>query len=143
MYPNFTLSYINVGTLYLHESMSTQEPCICAQEKHSVDIHPHARIPIYTIHTYKFTHNKYIQMYKCVYRMQSVLILPASCHTCTHVAKHCADNPCCACLRSLCAFILEKHHTSHKSVLCKEPSISAQESHISTQKQRSADTHID
>jgi len=61
-----------------------------------------------------------MHIYKCVYRMQSVLILPASCHTSTHVAKRCADNPCCACLRSLCAFILEKHRTSRKSALYKE-----------------------
>ena len=144
----FTLTWVNVCTIYVHESISAQEPCICAQEKRSVDIHPHARIPVYTVYTYKIIHNKYIQMYKCVYRMQSVLILPASCHTCTHVAKHVAENR--ASLRSRCAFIFEKHRTSRKSALYKEPCISAKEPCFSTkepcisaQKKGRADTHID
>ena len=64
-------------------------------------------------------HKKDIDVYKCVHRMQSVLILPACCHTSTHVAKHCADNPTFACLRSLCGFIIEKHGTSRKSALYK------------------------
>ena len=134
----------------MHESLCAQEPSMCAQEKHSVDIHPHARIhAIQSIRIKSFT--AYLSLYKkCVYRMQSVLILPASCHTCTHVAKHCADNPCCACLRSLCAFVFEKHHTSHKSALYQRPAISANESCIFAQepciselKKRRADTHID
>ena len=66
----------------------------------------------------------------------------------TRRTKHCAENR--ACLRSLCGFILEKHRTSRKSAVYKEPSISANESCISTQepcvpaqKKRRADTHID
>jgi len=123
MYPKFTLTYINISTLYVHKSISAQEPCICTQEKRNVDIHPHTRIHIYTIHTYKFIHNTYMHIYKCVYRMQSVLILPACCRSSTHVAKHCTDNPCVTCSRSLCGFIFEKHRTSRKSALYKEPCI--------------------
>jgi len=43
MCPKFTLTYINLSTIYVHESISALEPCICAQEKHSVNIHPNAR----------------------------------------------------------------------------------------------------
>jgi len=144
----------------VHESLCAQEPSMCAQEKHSVDIHPHARIhAIQSIRIKSFT--AYLSLYKkCVYRMQSVLILPASCHTCTHVAKRCAENPCCACLRSLCAFVLNKRRKSalykeasirqralylrkEPCVSANEPFIFAQESCTSVQKKRRADTHID
>ena len=103
----------------------------------------------------------YISLYtKSVYRMQSVLTLPASCHTCTHVAKHCADKPSCACLRSLNGFILNKRRKSalykeasirqralylrkEPCLSANEPCIFAQESCTSVQKKCRADTHID
>ena len=108
MYPQYicTRVYPHKSPVYVHQT-------------NSVDTHPHARIDIYTIHTYKFMHKKDIDVHKCVHRMQSVLILPACCHTSTHVAKHCADNPTFACLRSLCGFIIEKHGISRKSALYK------------------------
>ena len=43
--------------LYLHESMSTQEPCICAQEKHSVDVHTQEYLYLQSIHTNSLTIN--------------------------------------------------------------------------------------
>ena len=119
-----------ICTINVDESICAQEPCICAQEKHSVDTHAHASIHIYTIHTYKCVHHKYIHLYKSVYHMKSVLILPACCHSSTHVSKHCADNPFVACLRSLCAFIFEKHRTSRKSALYKEPCIRKRTRHL-------------
>ena len=70
MSSKFTLTYINLSTIYVHESICAQEPCICAQEQHSVDIHLHARIHMYTVHTYKCIHNESIHMYICVYRIQ-------------------------------------------------------------------------
>jgi len=124
MCPKFTLTYINVSTIYGHESISAQELCICAQEKYSVNIHPNARIHIRTIHTYKFIYNQYVHIYKSVYAcnlswyyLHAVILL----HTLPDTAL--ITNPSCASLRSRCAFVFEKHRTFRKSALYKEPSI--------------------
>jgi len=160
LYPKFILTHVNVCTIYVHESICAQEPCICAQEKHSVDVHPHARIHVYTVYTYKIIHSIYLLVHKMCISRAVCLDTTRTCHTCTHVARHCADKPCCACLRSLCAFILNKRRKSalykeasirkralylrkEPCVSANEPCISAQESCISAQKKRRADTHID
>ena len=101
-----------------------QEPCICAQENYSLNIHPNARMHIYTIHTYKFIHHQYLHIYKSVYAcslswyyLHPVILL----HTLPDTAL--INKPSCASLRSRCGFIFEKHRTSRKSALYKEPSI--------------------
>jgi len=118
MSSKFTLTYINLSTIYVHESISAQEPCICAQEKHSVHIHPNARIHIYTIHTFKFIHHQHLHIYKSVYAcslssyyLHAVIVL----HTLPDTAL--INKPCCACLRSRCGFVFEKHRTSRKRTL--------------------------
>jgi hypothetical protein len=153
MYPQYMCTRV-----YAHKRT------VCAHTRNTALTYVHTQEHIYIqcIRIKSFT--AYISLYtKYVYRGLSVLILPASCHSSTHVATRCADNPCCACLRSPFGFVFNKRRTSRKSALYKEPSIRtralylrkepcisanepcifAQESCISAQKKRRADTHID
>ena len=103
------------GTRY----MCTRETQHAFTRKNTSIYHPYIQIP-----------SRIYPCIECVYRMQSVLILSTSYYSSTHVAKHCTDNPCFACLRALFGFILGKYRTSRKSTLYKEPCIRTRTLHL-------------